>query len=159
RGILDNTLYGVGAGDFLTHDFSPSYPNLEANVAIGVGGASAREFGMVRWLEHHAYDVTYITNLDTHEDVNRLLRGNAFLSVGHDEYWSEQMKTNVTSARNQSVNLGFFSGNYIYWPVTLLPDSTGHQSRTLALAPNTGKCEPAASTSCSVNSDCPTNQT
>src|SRR5437870_1002284 len=35
RGILDNTLYGVGAGDFLTHDFSPSYPNLEANVAIG----------------------------------------------------------------------------------------------------------------------------
>lgn len=159
RGILDNTLYGVGAGDFLTHDFSPSYPNLEANVAIGVGGASAWEFDMIRWLEHHAYDVTYITNIDTHEDVNRLLRGNAFLSIGHDEYWSEQMKTNVASARDQGVNLGFFSGNYVYWPVTFLSDSNGAANRTLAMAPNSGLCSPAANTPCSVNSDCPTNLT
>jgi len=159
RGILDNTLYGVGAGDFLTHDFSPSYPNLEANVAIGVGGASAWEFGMVRWLEHHAYDVTYITNLDTHEDVNRLLRGNAFLSVGHDEYWSEQMKTNVVAARDQGVNLGFFSGNYVYWPVTFLSDSNGAANRTLAMAPNSGLCSQTNTTKCSEDSDCPNNET
>lgn len=159
RGILDSTLKGVGAGDFLTHDYSPSYPDPNANLAIAVGGASAWEFGMVRWLEHHAYDVTYITNVDTEEDVNRLLRGKAFLSVGHDEYWSEQMKTNVVAARDQGVNLGFFSGNYVYWPITLLPDSNGRENRTLALAPNTGTCVAAASTSCNVNSDCPTNLT
>jgi hypothetical protein len=159
RGILDNTLYGVGAGDFLTHDFSPSYPNLEANVAIGVGGASAWEFDMIRWLEHHAYDVTYITNIDTHEDVNRLLRGNAFLSIGHDEYWSEQMKTNVVAARDQGVNLGFFSGNYVYWPVTFLSDSNGAANRTLAMAPNSGLCAAPSKIDCSVNSDCPTNLT
>jgi hypothetical protein len=156
RGPVDNTLKGVGAGDFLTHDFSPNL-GPEANLDIGIGGASAWEFGMVRWLEHHAYDVTYITNVDTEEDVNRLLRGKAFLSVGHDEYWSEQMKTNVTSARDQGVNLGFFSGNYVYWPVTLLPDSSGHENRTLALAPKSGKCGPATSTPCDDNNPCPTN--
>jgi hypothetical protein len=149
----------VGAGDFLTHDFSPSYPDPNANVAIGIGGASAWEFGMVRWLEHHAYDVTYITNVDTEEDVNRLLRGNAFLSIGHDEYWSEQMKTNVVAARDQGVNLGFFSGNYVYWPVTFLSDSNGAANRTLAMAPNSGTCAAPSKIDCTVNSDCPTNLT
>ena len=84
RGPQPNTLYGVGAGDFLTHDFGGFY-GPEAELALATGGASAWEFAMIRWLEHHAYDVTYITNVDTHEDVNRLLRGNAFLSIGHDE--------------------------------------------------------------------------
>ena len=158
RGPAANTLYGVGAGDFLTHDFSPNI-SPEANLDIGIGGASAWEFGMVRWLEHHAYDVSYITNVDTEEDVNRLVRGKAFLSIGHDEYWSEQMKTNVVSARDQGVNLGFFSGNYVYWPVTLLPDLNGHQSRTLALGSNSGTCVAAPSTPCDDNNPCPSNLT
>src|SRR6266446_2380025 len=158
RGTQANSLYGVGAGDFLTHDFFPIF-NPEANLDIGTGGTSAWEFAMIRWLEHHAYDVTYITNVDTHEDVNRLLRGNAFLSVGHDEYWSEQMKTNVVAARDQGVNLGFFSGNYVYWPVTLLADSNGNPSRTVAMAPNSGVCSAPSKIDCTVNSDCPTNLT
>ncbi len=158
RGTQANSLYGVGAGDFLTHDFFPIF-NPEANLDIGTGGTSAWEFAMIRWLEHHAYDVTYITNVDTHEDVNRLLRGNAFLSVGHDEYWSEQMKTNVVAARDQGVNLGFFSGNYVYWPVTFLSDSNGAANRTLAMAPNSGLCAASSEIDCNVDSDCPTNLT
>src|SRR6266478_9392292 len=70
-----NPPQGAGAGDFL---------GTIAPVSI--------EYSMVRWLERHAYDVTYITNVDTHEDVGRLLRGKGFLSVGHDEYWSHEMK-------------------------------------------------------------------
>jgi hypothetical protein len=158
RGIQTNSLYGVGAGDFLTHDFSPVF-NPEADLASGTGGTSAWEFCMIRWLEHHAYDVTYITSVDTHEDVNRLLRGKAFLSVGHDEYWTEQMKTNVFAARDQGVNLGFFSGNYVYWPVAFLADSNGMEDRTLAMAPKTGVCAAPAEIDCSVDSDCPTNLT
>jgi len=158
RGPQANTLYGVGARDFFTHDFFGFIVDA-AELAIGTGGASSWEFGMIRWLEHHAYDVTYITNVDTHEDVGRLLRGNAFLSVGHDEYWSEQMKTNVVAARDQGVNLGFFSGNYVYWPVTLLADSNGNPSRTVAMAPNSGVCSAPSKIDCTVNSDCPTNLT
>jgi hypothetical protein len=126
RGFQNNSLYGVGAGDFLTHDFDPS--GLAAEAA---GGPTAWEFGMIRWLEHQGYDLTYITDVDTHEDVDRLLRGKAFLSVGHDEYWSEQMRSNVLEARDLGIHLAFFSGNYAYWPTVFLPDSTGAPNRTL----------------------------
>jgi len=113
---LVSPLYGIGAGDFLRNY-----------------GPTAMEFGMLRWLEHEGYDVTYITDVDTHEDVRRLLRGKAFLSVGHDEYWSEQMKANVVQARDLGVSLGFFGGNYIYWAVQLNPDSNGKPDRTITL--------------------------
>ena len=108
--------YGVGAGDFLRN-----------------AAPAAMEFGMLRWIEHNGYDVTYITNVDTHEDVGRLMRGKAFLSIGHDEYWSEKMRANVIQARDAGVNLGFFSGNYIYWPTQFVPDSKGNPNRALAV--------------------------
>lgn len=116
-------LYGIGAGDFL-HTYAPT----------------AMEFGMLRWLEHEGYDVTYITDVDTHEDIQRLLRGKAFLSVGHDEYWSEQMKSNVVKARDHGVSLGFFGGNYMYWAVNLNPDLSGTPNRTIALVDPTKSC-------------------
>ena len=46
--------YGMGAGDFLR------------NIA-----PAAMDFGMVRWLEHEGYNVTYITDVDVHEDVGQ----------------------------------------------------------------------------------------
>jgi hypothetical protein len=115
--------HGVGAGDFLYH-----------------GGPAVMEFGMVRWLEREGYDVTYITDVDTHEDVGRLLRAKGYLSVGHDEYWSEQMRTNVIQARDAGVNLGFFGGNYIYWAVDLFSDSNATPNRTISLVDPTKSC-------------------
>jgi hypothetical protein len=137
-----SSLYGIGAGDFLRNY-----------------GPTAMEFGMLRWLEHEGYDVTYITDVDTHEDVGRLLRGKGYVSVGHDEYWSEEMLANVIKARDAGVSLGFFGGNYLYWAVELLPDTNGHANRTIALAPGNGTCAPATNTPCSSESDCPTNLT
>jgi hypothetical protein len=140
----DPMLYGVGAGDFL-HNVAPA----------------AMEFDMVRWLEHEGYDVTYITDVDTHEDLSRLLRGKAFLSIGHDEYWSYEMKANVLQARDQGVSLGFFGSNYMYWPVELLPDSNGSPNRTLALAPQANHCVASGflqQTQCAVDVDCSAGQ-
>ena len=39
----------------------------------------------------------------------------AFLSVGHDEYWSGAQRANVEAARDGGVNLAFFSGNEVFW--------------------------------------------
>ena len=116
--------YGIGAGDFFYH-----------------GAPAAMEFGMVRFLEREGYDVTYITDVDTHEDVDRVKgRCKGFLSVGHDEYWSEDMRGNVILARDAGVGLGFFGGNYIYWAVELLPDSNGKPNRTISLVDPTKTC-------------------
>ena len=39
----------------------------------------------------------------------------AFLSVGHDEYWSGGQRANVSAARDGGRHLAFFSGNEVFW--------------------------------------------
>src|SRR5205823_2852781 len=63
-----------------------------------------------------------------------------FLSPGHDEYWSEAMKSHVVQARDLGVGLGFFGGNYMYWAVDLLPDANGSPNRTISLVDPTKTC-------------------
>ena len=70
---------------------------------------------MVRFLESNGYDVSYTTGVDTDRRGAELLEHKAFLSVGHDEYWSGTQRTNVEAARDAGVNLAFFSGNEIFW--------------------------------------------
>jgi hypothetical protein len=95
------------------------------------------EYPMVYWLEAQGCDVIYSTNLDTHRSGlpgvrNRLLECRAFLSVGHDEYWSQPMRDAVTQARDAGVHLGFFSANTCYWRVRFEPDPwTGAPDRTM----------------------------
>ncbi len=87
------------------------------------------EFPLAFWMEEQGYDVTYISNLDTHTDRAGLLRAKAFLSVGHDEYWTEQMKDNVTYARDEGVNLLFLSGNSVFGQIYLEAASDGTPHR------------------------------
>ena len=75
------------------------------------------EYPMIRWLEANGYDVAYISGIDTDRRGADLLRHRAFLSVGHDEYWSGAQRANVESARAAGVNLGFFSGNEVFWKI------------------------------------------
>lgn len=88
------------------------------------------ENNQVRWLERMGYDVTYSTNLDTHERPT-LTNHKAFISSGHDEYWTGQMRTNVESARDRKVNLAFFGANAGYWQVRLEPSAGGVANRTM----------------------------
>src|SRR5205085_1124634 len=68
---------------------------------------------------------------DTHENGNLILSHKAFLSVGHDEYWSWNMRSNVTAARDRGVNLGFFGADACYWQIRLEPSAiTGAADRT-----------------------------
>ncbi|MFN8188814.1 MAG: DUF6605 domain-containing protein, partial [Gaiellales bacterium] len=73
------------------------------------------EYPMVRWLERNGYDVSYFTGVDGDRYGSEILEHRAFLSVGHDEYWSAGQRANVTAARDAGVDLAFFSGNEIFW--------------------------------------------
>jgi hypothetical protein len=86
---------------------------LDQPLSTGSGEFFLWEFPFVFWLESLGYDVTYISNLDTHKDPRALLRAAGFLSVGHDEYWSIEMFENVRAAIASGVNVGFFSGNAV----------------------------------------------
>lgn len=98
--------YGVGAGEFFTNFQPPQRVS-----------SAAWDYNMVRWLEREGYDVAYATNIDTHANRDLLLSHRAFLSVGHDEYWSWQMRSNVEAARDRGVSLGFFGANACYWQI------------------------------------------
>ena len=91
---------------------------------------------MVRFLEQNGYDVTYIAGVDTDRDGARLLNHKAFLSVGHDEYWSGPQRAAVEQARDAGVHLAFFAGNEMYWrtrwepSVAARPPTTARSCRT-----------------------------
>ncbi|HSP33573.1 MAG TPA: N,N-dimethylformamidase beta subunit family domain-containing protein, partial [Thermoanaerobaculia bacterium] len=75
------------------------------------------EYNMVRFLEREGYDVTYCTNVDA--DLRGSLIGNhkSLLIVGHDEYWSWNMRQSVQGAIDNGVSAAFFASNGCYWQI------------------------------------------
>src|SRR4051812_12774038 len=73
------------------------------------------EYPMVRFVERNGYNVSYSTDVDSDRRGAELLEHKAFLSVGHDEYWSGAQRASVEAARAAGVHLGFFSGNESFW--------------------------------------------
>jgi hypothetical protein len=79
---------------------------------------SVERLRVAYWLEAEGYDVTYCSNLDIHADPDLLRLSQVFVSVGHDEYWTEPMYDHVTQARDAGVSLLFLSGNSVDCVVT-----------------------------------------
>jgi hypothetical protein len=77
------------------------------------------------WLEENGYSVDFCTDLDIHQDTGSLLKNyHLLLSVGHDEYWSERMRSNVEAFIESGKNVAFFSGNICWWRVTPVDNDT-----------------------------------
>jgi hypothetical protein len=132
----DNDPWGSRSEDSYSAGFDRPYaifwngfPAAFEPLTNGSGEFLMTEFPLAYWLEKEGYDVTYISNLDTHEDGPGLLRGKVFLSVGHDEYWTKEMNDNVIMARDAGVNLAFLSGNSVSGMVKLLTSSDGMPNR------------------------------
>ena len=97
----------------------------------GAGNLLQWELDMLAFLEQEGYNVVYSTDVDTHESPSQLLLHKGYLSVGHDEYWSYEMRQNVTAARDAGVNLGFFSADTCNWQIRFEPSPiTGAVDRT-----------------------------
>jgi hypothetical protein len=113
-----NATLGVGAGEFLNNFQQETAP-------------AGFEYNMVRFLEREGYDVTYSTDVDVMENGALLLQHQALVIAGHNEYWSDEMRTNVINARDQGVNLAVFGADtaekhisYETSPITAAPDRT-----------------------------------
>ena len=89
------------------------------------------EYNALRWLEREGYDVAYATDVDTHRRSDLLPRHRAFLSVGHDEYWTWEMRDHVEAARDRGVHLAFLGANASFWQIRLEPDASGAADRTI----------------------------
>jgi hypothetical protein len=104
---------------------------FDAPLSQGSGEFLLWEFPLAYWMEQHGYDVSYISNIDTHLDGAGLQRGRVFLSVGHDEYWSLAMYEHVRQAIAAGTSAAFFSGNAVDGVIDIRPSSAGVPGRTI----------------------------
>jgi hypothetical protein len=102
---------------------------FDAPLSTGSGEFLLWEFPIAYWLEQHGYNITYISNQDTHRNAAGLLRARGFLSVGHDEYWTIEMFQNVKGAISAGVNVAFLSGNAVCGRIAYGPDERGNPNR------------------------------
>ncbi|MEP6799491.1 MAG: N,N-dimethylformamidase beta subunit family domain-containing protein, partial [Lapillicoccus sp.] len=104
----------------------------------------SNEYPTLRFLERNGIDVSYTSDIDVSAGTTTLTNHKAFLSVGHDEYWSLPERTKVTVARDAGVNMMFLSGNEVYWHTRLEPsiDGTSTANRTLVCYKDTWETSP-----------------
>lgn len=125
-----------------------SYDRPYAQAPVNENSYFWTDYPMVFWLEAMGYDLSYQTNIDTHLAglpgvSNTLLEHKAFLSVGHDEYWTQEMRSAVEAARDAGVHLGFFSSNVSYWRIRLEPDPWNRQPDRVVVTYKTTESGPA----------------
>jgi hypothetical protein len=102
------------------------------------------EYNAVRWLEREGYDVAYATDVDTHRRADLLPRHRVFLSVGHDEYWTWEMRDRVEAARDRGMHLAFLGANASFWQIRLEPNGAGAPDRTIVGYKDGAAADPAA---------------
>jgi hypothetical protein len=93
--------------------------------AQGAADFIGNEFPLIFHMESLGLDVTYWTDVDLHEQPARLLQHRCLFSLGHDEYWSMEMRDGATWAKNSGVNLGFLGANACYRQIRFQPSPVG----------------------------------
>ncbi len=116
-----NYFPGHGSSYFEYPPWSPSPDGIVDSV--GAGQFFWWEYYLAHWLESNGYALEYCDNSDIdywysqQPQQNDLLKYQLYISCGHDEYWSPDMRKNVEiKFRNSGTpdtvkNLAFFSGN------------------------------------------------
>ncbi|WP_277182960.1 N,N-dimethylformamidase beta subunit family domain-containing protein [Caballeronia sp. BR00000012568055] len=79
----------------------------------------------IRWLHAEGIACDFYTDLDLHHGTELKLEDyRCMLSVGHHEYWSQEMRDYVSRFIAQGGNLAIFSGNTCYRPIDYADDYT-----------------------------------
>jgi hypothetical protein len=87
------------------------------DVWCGAAGWWNWERRFVAWAEARGLRLDYVTSLDLHGEQDVLDPYRLFVSVGHDEYWSWEMRDTVEGFVARGGNAAFFSGNTAFWQV------------------------------------------
>jgi hypothetical protein len=111
---------GGGTGGAIPH-FSASN-NISGSIDSYDAASPRQTFAhwdvpFIAWLEKNGYVVDFCTDLDLHEERDLIAPYRLLLSVGHDEYWSDEMRAHVEAFTRQGGNVAFFSGNTCWWHI------------------------------------------
>ncbi|MER5768187.1 N,N-dimethylformamidase beta subunit family domain-containing protein [Streptomyces sp. NPDC001985] len=122
--LYENPVYQEGG------DGEPRGHRLSLHRPGGVIDLAYWDAPFIAWLERCGYAVEYCTDLDLHEDPELLAPYDLLLSVGHDEYWSEEMRAHVAAHVDGGGNVAFFSANTCWWRVHPVDGNTAFVSDT-----------------------------
>ncbi|MCU1382054.1 MAG: uncharacterized protein JWL71_751 [Acidobacteria bacterium] len=133
------SLYAFNSGNAPARKVSFDRPYAANPYGVRLDGAGdflrRWEYNAVRFLEREGYDVSYATDVDTHErpiaESGAPSGHRVFLSVGHDEYWSAPMRAHVEAARDRGVHLAFLGADACYWQIRFEPGAGGDADRTI----------------------------
>ena len=137
--------------------FDRPYRNPDAN---GSADFLGNEFPFVYLAERHGLDVTYWTDLDLHARPGLLANHRCLVSLGHDEYWSWQMRFDGAADHlARGCNLAFLGANACYRQIRLEPSPLGEDRRVVcykdAAADPIGRTDPRLATGASWSTDLP----
>lgn len=96
----------------------------DRGLTLWTGAASWGQWGQAfaKWLETEGISVDYAINSDLQDHPELLSRYRLMLSVGHDEYWTWEMRDAVEDFIAKGGNAAFLSGNTAYWQVRIEQD-------------------------------------
>jgi hypothetical protein len=86
---------------------------------------------LIALAERKGFDVTYWTDNDFHRRPRLLRHHRALITLGHDEYWSSEMRTGALRARAAGVNLAFLGSNADYRHIRLTGSPIGAARREI----------------------------
>jgi TAT (twin-arginine translocation) pathway signal sequence len=98
----------------------------------GTGHLFNGDHQVLSWLEKNGYPVTYVASGDTHRRPGLMNGRKVFLSVYHDEYWSQSMRNNMVSWIGLGKSLAMFSANNIYWRIRFDNNAAGLPDRLMS---------------------------
>ena len=109
------SLYRGPANDVRSHAVSFQRPYA----APGSSQLTTGVVPVVRLAEQLRLPLAYGTNIDVHQSPDWLAGATAYVSMGHDEYWTPAMRRHVMAARDGGTNLAFLGANTMYWRIRL----------------------------------------
>jgi len=109
---------GVGTGGFVAPSDPPD---------VHYSGSRRQTFAhwdapFLEWLYRSGYQFDVATDLDVHSSPELLEGRRLVLSVGHDEYWTSELRTNLERYRDLGGNIAFLSGNTCCFHVYVEPE-------------------------------------
>lgn len=116
------SLYAGAGGDRQSHAVSFDRPY---NGATGANDYRSAAIPIILRAERTGAPLSYFTNVDLDADPSVLEGARGYVTMGHDEYWTNAMREAVMSARDAGTNLAFLSANTMYWRVRLEDRPTG----------------------------------
>lgn len=110
--------------DFAVRSVAASFDRPYARGA-GAGGFLSDELPALAAAERLGLHLNYAADIDLHLHPEVLDGAVAVVVLGHSEYWSRQMRTGLTAARDRGVNLAFLGANDVHRRIRLTDSALG----------------------------------